>query len=199
MNENENVVEPKNNKNFFKKYAYYLVLGAIALTMALVLGITAAITSTAGNVEETTDVNTDPIEFICPVANGTILKGYSATELQYNKTLNEWSIHKAIDYGVSSGANVMACYDGTVESVSTNVVDGTCIIINHGNNLKTSYKSLDNEVKVSVGDTVKTGDVIALASNTASGETTDASQVHFEVWKDGTQVDPAGYLDINGK
>ena len=78
-------------------------------------------------------------------------------------------------------------------------MDGTSITINHGNNLKTVYKSLDEDVKVKVGQTVKAGDVIALSSSSASGETTDSSQVHFEVWKEDKLVDPAGYLDLGEK
>lgn len=183
--------------SFLKKNAYYFILGAIVLSLALIIGLASLTTnSTKQDVEP---ANTSTIEFVSPVANATISKAFNADCLQYNKVLNEWAIHKATDYTVASGESVLACYNGKVESISTNILDGTVITIDHGNNLKTVYKSLDEEVKVQVGEEVKTGQVIGKASASATGETTETSQVHFEVWKDGSLVDPAGYLSTNEK
>ena len=140
------------------------------------------------------------ITFQSPVMNGEIAVGYSDTELQYNKAMNVWQIHKGIDYVATIGTNVLACYDGTVSSISTDILHGTVIEIDHGNDLKTVYGSLDANTLVNVGDKVQKGDIIGKASNTATTETTDDGEVHFEVWKDGKVVDPANYLDIsNGK
>ena len=72
----------------------------------------------------------------------------------------------------------------------------TSNIQNHGNGLKTTYSSLDQNTNVKIGDAVKKGDIIGSASNTATSETTDSGEVHFEVWKDGTLVDPSSYLNI---
>lgn len=185
-------------KQFLQKYGYYLSILGIVLILGLVVGL-ASINNVEEETQEDVNVNTGVIEFVMPVANATIVKNYSATALQYNSVLNEWSIHKGIDFSVSSGANVMACYDGTVESVTTNIIDGTVITINHGNNLKTVYKSLSEDVKVSAGDSVNAGDVIGTASSSATAETSENSQIHFEVWKDNSQVDPAGYLQIDEK
>ncbi len=196
MQESQNN-QKKEQKNFLKKNGYYFILAGIVLVLALVIGLT----SMAGNntSKPTEEVNGGKITFVCPVANASIAKGFSATELQYNAALNEWAIHKAIDFVASSGANVMASYDGTVESVSTNILDGTCVVINHGGNLKTVYKSLAENVKVKVGDKVTTGQVIGYVSNSATSENTDSSRLHYEVWKDDAKVDPAGYLDIDSK
>lgn len=198
MEEKDTLKTESKVKKFVKKNAYYLALIGIVVMLGLVIGLTAGL---SGNPAQEPDVptNVDTIQFVCPVSNATISKGYSATELQYNAALNEWSIHKAIDFVASAGTNVIAAYDGTIESVTNNILDGTSITINHGNNLKTVYKSLDEDVKVKVGQTVKAGDVIALSSSSASGETTDSSQVHFEVWKEDKLVDPAGYLDLGEK
>ncbi len=192
-----NTSSKKTAKSFFKKNAYYFVLAGLVLCLALIIGLASVITkpNNQGNVE----VNTGKIEFVMPVANATISKGFSATELQYNPALNEWSIHKALDFSVESGANVMACYDGTVVSITKDILDGTVITIDHGNNLKTVYKSLSEDVKVQVSQKVKKGEIIGQASASSSGETTDSSQVHFEVWKDDALVDPAGYIQIDEK
>lgn len=187
----------KTVKNFIKKNAYYLVLAGLVVCLALVVGITSVMVNpkTEGEIE----VNTGKIEFVMPVTNATILKNYSATELQYNQALNEWSIHKAMDLCTEIGANVMACYDGTVVNIASDILDGTVITIDHGNNLKTVYKSLSDDVNVKLNQQVKKGDVIGTASNSSTGETTDSAQVHFEVWKDGALVDPAGYIQIEEK
>lgn len=194
----EKQVTSTKKTSFLKRNAYYFVLGAIVLCLALVIGLASL---TGGSTERQDDmpVNTDKIEFVSPVANASISKAYNADNLQYNKVLNEWAIHKATDYSVASGESVLACYNGKVESIRTNILEGTVITIDHGNNLKTVYKSLDEEVKVQIGDEVKTGQVIGKASASATGETTETSQVHFEVWKDGNLVDPAGYLTTSEK
>lgn len=183
-------------KQFIKKHAYVLLLTTLVLVLALVVGLTTAFSSKKETIAPT---NTDSIVFVSPVANAEISKNFSATELQFNSALNEWSIHKAIDFSASKGAVVMASFDGTVESISTNLLDGTSITINHGNGLKTVYKSLDEDVKVSVGSSVKAGESIGYVAGSASGETTETSHLHYEVWKDDALVDPAGYLDIGGK
>lgn len=198
MEQNQTInTSKKTAKNFIKKNAYYLVLAGLIICLALIIGVTSVIVNpdTEGEVE----VNTGKIEFVMPVANSTILKNYSATELQYNKALNEWSIHKAMDLGTEIGADVVACYDGTVVNIASDILDGTVITIDHGNNLKTVYKSLNDDVIVKLNQQVKKGDVIGSASASSTGETTDSAQVHFEVWKDDALVDPAGYIQIEEK
>lgn len=197
MEELKQKPKQKGFKRFVEKYGYYISIVGIVLILGLVVGLSTL--NVDIQEEPCVDVNSGVIEFISPVANATIIKNYSSTELQYNALLNEWSIHKGIDFSTSKGANVMACYDGVVESISTNIIEGTVITINHGDNLKSVYKSLNEDVNVSVGDNVQVGDVIGSASNSATAETTEGSQVHFEVWKDGAQVDPAGFLQIEEK
>ena len=194
----ENTSKTSKIKSFFKRNAYYITLGGIVAVLALVIGLSAISTTVKTEVQEELPVNSTAIEFVSPLESALIAKGYSATELQYNAALNEWSIHKALDFSATSGENVRACYAGVVENISSNILDGTVITINHGNNLKTVYKSLADDVSVSVGDNVATGMVIAKAGY-SSGETQESSQVHFEVWKDDKLVDPAGYLNLSGK
>lgn len=186
----------KTIKAFFKRNAYYFALIGLVVCLALIIGLTSLVSSqNQGEVE----VNTGKIEFVMPVSNANITKGYNAGALQYNAVLNEWSIHKALDISTENGANVMACYDGIVESIKTDILNGTVITINHGNNLKSVYKSLAEDVSVVVNQQVKTGEIIGKASTSSTGETTDSAQVHFEVWKDDALVDPAGYIQIESK
>lgn len=193
----EKQVTPTKKTSFLKRNAYYFILGTIVLCLALIIGLTSVSKETTN--QNDVPVSASKIEFISPVVNATISKNFDADNLQYNSVLNEWAVHKATDYVVAGGESVLACYDGKVESISTNILEGTVITIDHGNNLKSVYKSLDEEVRVQIGDEVKTGQVIGKASASATGETTDTSQVHFEVWKDGSLVDPAGYMQASEK
>ena len=192
----ENEIKKEQSKGFsyyLKKYSYYFALAGLILFLSVAIIITSVV---AGNQEETTPTSSSVISFDMPVMNATVLKGFSDTELQYNSVMNVWETHKAIDFYAEVGANVYAVYGGTVTEISTNLLDGTVITIDHGDGLKTTYGSLSNEVKVSVGDLVGKGDVIGTASNTATAETSTDGQVHFEVWKDGDLVNPSNYMDI---
>ena len=193
-NEKTNNSKKFNLVSFIKKYAYYLALAVLILILAIAI----IVTSNVSKVEEKTEpTSVTAITFSSPVLNGTISKGYSATELQYNSALKLWEVHKAVDFSAEVGTDVLAVYDGTIKSISTNLLDGTVIQIDHGDGLVTTYGSLDSAVKVKVGDVVKKGDAIGKASNTATGETSGDGEVHFEVWKDGNLIDPANYLDIS--
>lgn len=194
-NENIKVSKKKNMKNYLKKYGYYIALALLVVFLAVAIIVTSTLAESPQ--ENTVPTNAGVITFTSPVMNGTVLKGYSDTELQYNKTLNVWEVHKAVDFAADIGTDVLAAYDGKVTSISTNLLAGTVVEIDHGNGLKTTYGSLDPNVTVKLGQSVARGDIIGKASNTATAETSTEGEVHFEVWKDGNLVDPASYLDIS--
>lgn len=195
MENNETKQSPsKNVLSYLKKYSYYFALAGLVLILSIAIVVTSAFASDEPETEQT---NAPVLTFDLPVLNATAIKGFSATELQYNATLNVWETHKGVDFYAEVGTNVLASADGKVTSISTNILDGTVIEIDHGNGIKTTYGSLDSEVSVKVGDVVSQGDIIGKASNTATSETLDEGQVHFEVWKDGNLVDPANYMDIS--
>ena len=196
--ENENVQSNKkriNMKGAISKYGYYIALAILILTLAIAIVLTGL--SAKNDSEDVEPTSAEVITFALPVANANVLKGYSDTELQYNKTLNVWELHRGVDFAADIGTEVLACYDGTITKITNNLLNGTVIEIDHGNGLKTCYGSLDSVASVKVGDNVKKGDVIGKASNTATSEVNESGEVHFEVWKDGSLVDPAGYLDIS--
>ena len=67
---------------------------------------------------------------------------------------------------------------------------GECIIIDHGGGKTSLYGHMSTR-KVSVGQTVTSGDVIGLVGST--GVSTGA-HLHFEVRENGTLVDPLNYV-----
>ena len=71
---------------------------------------------------------------------------------------------------------------------------GRQVLIDHGNGWQTSYGHLA-KVTVKKGDIVKTGERIGLSGDAGGAERTE---LHFEIRKDGRDVDPASMLPRRG-
>ena len=108
------------------------------------------------------------------------------------------SLHAAIDIGSSTGTSlgktVIAAAEGTVVIAGVHSSYGYYVKIDHGNGMQTLYgHCLENSLMVSVGDHVLAGQPIALVGMTGYAT---GPHLHFEVWIDGTRVDPKPYLGI---
>lgn len=114
----------------------------------------------------------------------------------FNKTLNYWTTHNALDLAAADGADVCAMYDGTVLDVSESYGMGNIVTIDHGDNVIATYASL-GDVTVTKGQTVAKGEKIGEVSSTASFEFSDGAHLHLEVAVDGNNVDPTAY--VNGE
>jgi len=64
------------------------------------------------------------------------------------------------------------------------------VVLDHGDGSKTFYSHL-SELKVTTGRPVSRGATIGLVGNT--GRST-GPHLHFEVWENGRQVDPASVI-----
>ena len=71
---------------------------------------------------------------------------------------------------------------------------GYMIMIDHGNGYSTMYAHCD-ELYVSEGEKVNQGDVIAAVGS--SGYST-GDHLHFEIWDNGTAVNPCEYMNYDG-
>ena len=70
---------------------------------------------------------------------------------------------------------------------------GNVVRINHGNGYETVFAHL-SAIKVQVGDTVKSGDVLGLLGST--GRST-GPHLHYEVQRNGQRLDPEQFLSLN--
>ena len=113
---------------------------------------------------------------------------------QYGRT------HKGIDIGSPSGTEVIAPLDGVVINSKDNASEcGGFIKIKHNDNLFTKYCHI-KKIKVAKGASVKQGDVIGISGGGLEDPnrgTTSGPHLHFEVIKDGVNVDPALYIGKN--
>ena len=220
-------MQKTNNKilGFIKRNAFYLILSlciiAVGVSLLLVLtGKENRLPSNQVGVETPGDSNLEkpneneppvdninppeevpvvkPIEFINPVEDSTAIVDYSE-QMVFNSTLNRYSAHLAIDFIANEGAEVSAVYDGVVSKVETTFLQGTTITIDHGNGLFSVYNSLADGDMVSVGKSVKQGDVIGLVSATNRQEADKGAHLHFSVIESGEVIDPAKYLTLDNK
>ena len=91
-------------------------------------------------------------------------------------------------YTSNNQFDVVSILDGTIKNVKEDSLMGNIVEIEHTNNLTTVYQSL-GEVKVSVGDKVSQGDVIATSGqNKITTNTSNA--LHFEVFYKGEVFNP---------
>ena len=139
------------------------------------------------------------VVFQLPVANGTVIKGYSADQPVFNQTLERYEVHLGIDFGGAEGAEVYAAYGGKIESIETKYLTGTTIVIDHGDNLKTVYNSLTPDEDLAVGQTVTKGQVLGTISATNLQEYKDGAHLHFQTMENGAYIDPEKYLDLEEK
>ncbi|MBE5746089.1 MAG: M23 family metallopeptidase [Clostridiales bacterium] len=181
-----------------KKYKNYILMTLTAvIVLAVILAL--ALSSSSSVSEPSENVNTTPVNFVLPISNCVITKGYNAEELQYNSTLNCWEIHKGLDLLATVGDEVLACFNGKVTNIYTNYLEGTTIEITHEDGLVSRYQGLNSNTLVNVNDEVNVGQSIGTVANVLEAEGEEESHVHFELIKNGEKVDPANYIQISSK
>ena len=98
--------------------------------------------------------------------------------------------HTGVDLKATLNTDVIAAESGTVISAGWRGGYGKCVIIDHGGGYSTLYAH-NNVLKVSVGQSVQRGQVIAGAGTT--GYSTGVHS-HFEVRINGQHTNPTGYI-----
>jgi murein DD-endopeptidase MepM/ murein hydrolase activator NlpD len=102
--------------------------------------------------------------------------------------------HEGVDIAAKLGSPVRSMADGVISFAGDKEGYGKMVEITHASGLTTRYGHL-LETIAKVGDKVKRGDVIAHVGS--SGRST-GPHIHFEVLKDGHQVNPTTYLRPSG-
>jgi len=100
------------------------------------------------------------------------------------------AFHKGVDFAGSAGSLVTAVAAGVVTWAGVRTGYGKLVEINHGDGFTTRYAHNERTL-VTVGQTVKRGESVALMGST--GRST-GPHVHFEVLRNGRQVDPLSFI-----
>jgi len=101
--------------------------------------------------------------------------------------------HFAVDVVAPKDTPVKAVANGTVIFSDWTTETGYVIIVEHKDNLLSVYKHNGALLK-SQGDVVQSGEAIASVGNT--GKLTTGPHLHFELWNNGSPVNPTDYLDF---
>lgn len=105
--------------------------------------------------------------------------------------------HTGIDIAASEGTPISAALDGTIAETGESGSMGKYVKIDHGAGLQTVYEHC-SEILFQKDQQVKKGDTIAKVGKTGDA---DGAHLHFEVIRDGKQVDPLGIISdaANGR
>ena len=136
--------------------------------------------------------------FVLP-ANGYVMREYTEDALVFSPTMNDYRVHLGVDIAGKIGDPVYAFCEGTVKEVSNHPFMGKTVVISHANGIESRYMNLANELpeNIKVGETVAVGTVIGAIGETALAECADSPHLHFEVWANGKQTAPSGYVTFN--
>ncbi|WP_411029391.1 M23 family metallopeptidase [Spongiimicrobium sp. 3-5] len=114
--------------------------------------------------------------------SGTITQGFDAEKK-----------HFGVDVVAPKDTPVKAVADGTIIFAEWTTETGYVVVMEHTEGLLSVYKH-NGSLNKGQGDIVRTGEVIASIGNT--GELTTGPHLHFELWNDGSPVDPSDYIDF---
>ncbi|HLN77978.1 MAG TPA: peptidoglycan DD-metalloendopeptidase family protein [Nocardioidaceae bacterium] len=114
--------------------------------------------------------------------------------MRMHPVYHRWTLHDGTDFGAACGTPVRAAAGGRVIGRYYNVGYGNRVIIAHGYmrgvSVTTTYNHL-SRYSTYVGQRVRRGDVIGYVGTT--GYSTGC-HLHFMVFRNGTTVDPMGWL-----
>ncbi|WP_353953139.1 peptidoglycan DD-metalloendopeptidase family protein [Knoellia sp. S7-12] len=125
-----------------------------------------------------------------PMTVGRISSEYG---MRFHPIQRVWRLHSGRDYAAPCGSPVKAAASGTVIEAGYNSSYGNRVIVDHGVingvHLTTTYNHLER-VRLSSGR-VQRGAVVGYEGSTGNST---GCHLHFEVYEDGTFVDPRSYL-----
>tara|TARA_B100001250_G_scaffold44213_1_gene34773 strand:+ start:2595 stop:3464 length:870 start_codon:yes stop_codon:yes gene_type:complete len=101
--------------------------------------------------------------------------------------------HFGIDVVTNANASVKATLDGVVIFADWSVAGGHTILIQHPENIVSVYMH-NSSITKSNNDLVKAGEVIGVVGN--SGELSSGPHLHFELWQNGSPINPVEYIDF---
>lgn len=102
--------------------------------------------------------------------------------------------HFGTDIATALNETILATLDGTVIYANWTLETGNVLAIQHKSNLISIYKHCSILLKQE-GEQVKAGDPIAIAGQ--SGEFSTGPHLHFELWYNGSAVNPEEYIIFN--
>jgi murein DD-endopeptidase MepM/ murein hydrolase activator NlpD len=130
------------------------------------------------------------IPAIQPVKNEQLKRMASGFGYRSDPFTKARKMHKGMDFTAPTGTPVYATGDGVVERADNTASGfGNHIVIRHGFGYQTLYGHLSRYNK-RVGQVVNRGDIIGFVGSTGRSQ---APHCHYEVHKDGNEVNPINF------
>jgi len=127
---------------------------------------------------------------IQPWKSDRLISGFGMRVNPFHKGLYE---HIGVDIAMPRGTPVIATASGTIVQLKRSDLQagyGNYLEVDHGNGIHTRYAHLE-EIRVRYGARVSKGDTIGTVG-TSGGSV--APHVHYEIIRDGKNVDPVHYM-----
>ncbi|MBQ9013339.1 MAG: M23 family metallopeptidase [Bacilli bacterium] len=188
----------------------------MVIVVVLILGVAVLVnnnTKTVMKEDDFTYVNDYIFDTYVPVVNNEekIVKPYESDKVTINKSYYEkddteenqknsiiyhegiYMQNSGVSYKSDEEFDIVASLSGTVTNVSDDSLLGKTVEIKNSNNIITLYQSL-KDVVVKKGDTITQGQIIA-KSGTCSLYKDVSNGLHFEIYKNGSSINPTKYYD----
>lgn len=135
--------------------------------------------------------------FVIPAA-GTVSKAFDIDVPVYSMTMNDYRAHTGVDISAPLGSEVISASSGTVCKVWNDPLMGSCVTVDHGDDIYTTYMNLSEELApgIAVGKKVAMGQSLGAIGETAIVEISEEPHVHLEMKVDGVYVDPLEYMGV---
>ncbi len=125
---------------------------------------------------------------------GNIILDYSPEKTVYFATLEQYRCNPAVLIQAEAGSPVTACADGVIKEIKASDELGTTVTLDLGNGYEAVYGQVSG-VKKASGDSVSTGDTLAVVAAPSRYYSVEGSHVYFQMLKDGIPVNPRGFLE----
>ncbi|MBD1998765.1 M23 family metallopeptidase [Leptolyngbya sp. FACHB-541] len=102
-----------------------------------------------------------------------------------------FEFHQGLDFTGAYGSPVHVTAPGTVEKAEWSGGYGYHVVVNHGYGYRTLYAHL-SKLEVSQGAQVNNDQIVGYLGSTGRSS---GPHLHYSVYRNGTVVDPQGYLD----
>lgn len=120
--------------------------------------------------------------------DGEIICPYSPDVPVHSETMNDWRTHNGIDIAVKEGDDAVSIGKGKVSKVLVDSAYGYTVEVDYGS-FTARYCGLKQGESVGIGQSLEKGDSVG-AVDTVPCEASTGPHLHFEIIKDGVEVDP---------
>lgn len=181
--------------NTSKKAGYWFIL-LIPVISIVVLAFSVSPDVKSGFLYKTMTTNASSIPSIAPLNEKNILVT-SQFGWRMHPIYKTKSFHNGLDIKATEGSPVLATGDGSIEIIEEGqlsngafIPDGKYIVVRHSAQFATRYTHL-SKIAVKQGTMIKKGEVIGYVGKTGI---CTGSHLHYEVIRDGKNVNPSDYI-----